>query len=102
MLEILKDLGRIEDLQVAVDQDRDLALGIYPQDIRMLGLIAQLRIVRDHEDLGRQALLQGGDLGFRPEHAQGTGIEAHDHLPRTIAGTYQEPTVPGRQPVASG
>ena len=48
ILEILEDQRRIEEGEIAVDQHRDLALGIRRQHVGMLGAVAGLLRERHH------------------------------------------------------
>jgi len=82
-LEIFEDLSRVEELQIAVDQHRNLALGIDAQHLGMLGLIERLHLERHHDQLDTELLLKGCDLGLGAEHAERSGIELHGQtLPR--------------------
>jgi len=72
LLEILEDLGRIEDLEIAMDQHRHLALRINAYDLGVLGLVETLHVERDHHELEVEPLLMRRDLGLGAEHAQGS------------------------------
>ena len=76
-LEVLEDLRRIEDLDVAVDQHRHLALGIDAQHLGMLGLVQRLHLEGHHDELEGEPLLMGCNLGLGAEHAERSGIELH-------------------------
>src|SRR4029077_4614311 len=77
VFKILEDLSRIEDLEVSVDQHRDLAFGVDPQHVRVLRLVEVLHVERHHDEVEVQTFLQSSDLSLRPKHAQGAGEQAH-------------------------
>jgi hypothetical protein len=77
VLEILEDLGRIEDLQRPVDQHRHLPLGIDPHDVGMFGLVQPFHFERHHDEFEVDALFERRDLRLRAEHAQRAGKQAH-------------------------
>jgi hypothetical protein len=76
VFQVLEDLRRIEDLQVAVHQHGHLRLWIDAQHFGMLGLVERLEIERHHHQFEVNALLQCGDLRLRAEHAQRPGVES--------------------------
>ena len=67
VLEVLEDLGGIEDFQIAVNKDWHLPLGIDAKNIGMLRLIQPLHLERHHHKLEIQTLFRGSDLGFRSQ-----------------------------------
>jgi hypothetical protein len=83
VFEILEDLSRVEDLNALVYEYRHLALGVDLQHLRMLGLVAMIVRKGHHNDVDRQALLQGRDMHLGAEHAQGSGVQDQHGLTET-------------------
>lgn len=52
-----------------------LAFWVDADDLGVLGVVAPVGVVFDHHEIEAQALLQRGDLYFRAEHAERSGVE---------------------------
>jgi hypothetical protein len=76
-LEVLEDLGRIEDFQVAIHQHGHLALGVDARHLGVLGLVEGLHFERHHHKFEIDALLMQCNLGLGTEHAERTGVQFH-------------------------
>ena len=70
VFEIFEDLRGIEDLDRAVDQHRHLALGVDAQHFGMFGVVTLRRIVRHHDEVEVEPLLERRDLHLGAEHAE--------------------------------
>src|SRR5665213_3852225 len=77
MFKVFEYLSRVEDLNVAVNQHRHLALGVNSKHFRMLRFIAKIVRKRNHDEVDKKSLLQRRDVRLRAEHAEGSGIERH-------------------------
>jgi len=82
IFEILENLGGVEDLQLSMDQNRHLPLGIDPRDFRMLRLVESLHIEGDHDALDIKPFLESCNLGLGAEHTQRARIKPHAVLAR--------------------
>jgi hypothetical protein len=70
IFEIFENLGGVEDLQLTMDQNRHLPLGIDPRDVRMRWRVEPLHIEGHHDALDIKPFLESCNLGLGAEHAQ--------------------------------
>jgi hypothetical protein len=77
VLEVFEDLRRVENLDRIIDHDGNLSLGIDPQHLRMLRLIAPFHVKRHHDQFERDSFLASRDFNLGSEHAQRAGEDSH-------------------------
>jgi hypothetical protein len=90
VFEVLEDLRRVEDFEIAVDQDRHLLLGVDADDVGVLGAIARAGLVGDHHQLDVERFSSAAISTLAPNMLSGPEYR----IGRELAVLIRRSTVP--------